>query len=134
MNLNLSSVIILLMFWVDLFGWWYGEGFKDLSSKFSSLFGSTSDFFSIGLLTKSLFQPFRQTLTTSNYKRNFWEKLGDALVSRTVGFLVRFCLIVAGCFALMLEVICMGLTYLLWPILPVIPLLLIALTILNFGF
>ncbi|USN97174.1 MAG: hypothetical protein H6799_02235 [Candidatus Nomurabacteria bacterium] len=74
------------MFWVDLLGWWYGAGLKDLSIKFNALFSSTSDFFSISLLAKNLFQPYRQTLTVSNYKRTFGEKITDALVSRTIGF------------------------------------------------
>lgn len=122
------------MFWVDLFGWWYGAGFKDLGLKFNALFQSTSDFFSIGTLAKTLFQPFRQTLTTSNYKRTFGEKIGDALVSRTIGFLVRFFLILFGGLILMFEVILMGLTYLLWPIVPVLPVVLVGLTLTNFGF
>jgi len=126
--------IISLMFWVDLLGWWYGAGFKDLGTKFSSLFESTSDFFSIGLLAKSLFQPFRQTLTVSNYKRTLGEKIADALVSRTVGFLVRACLIVAGSIALMIEIIAMGIIYVVWPVVPLLPVLMVGLTIFNFGF
>ncbi len=122
------------MFWVDLLGWWYGAGLKDLGLKFSTLFSSTSDFFSINLLAKSLFQPYRQTLTVSNYKRTFGEKITDALVSRTVGFLVRFCLILAGSIILLLEVLAMGITYLLWPFVPILPLLLAGLTVINFGF
>lgn len=122
------------MFWVDLLGWWYGAGFKDLSLKFKALFESTSDFFSIGLLAKSLFQPFRQTLTVSNYKRTLGEKIADALVSRTVGFLTRFCLILAGGIILMLEVLLMGVIYLFWPIIPFTPLLLMGAALINFGF
>lgn len=122
------------MFWVDILGWWYGAGFKDLGVKFNSLFESTSDFFSVGLLAKSLFQPFRQTLTTSNYKRTLWEKIGDALVSRTIGFLVRACLIVAGGVILLVEILAMGITYLLWPVIPFIPIILVGLALFNFGF
>lgn len=126
--------IILLMFWVDLLGWWYGDGFKDLGAKFKALFETTSDFFSIGLLGKSLFQPFRQTLTVSNYKRTLGEKVADALVSRTIGFLVRGCLILAGSLLLAVEIVAMGITYILWPIIPLTPVLLVFLTVSNFGF
>lgn len=122
------------MFWVDILGWWYGPGFKDLGQKFSSLLESTSDFFSIGLLGKSLFKPFRQTLTVSNYKRTFGEKIADALVSRTIGFLVRLCLIVVGFILLTIEVFVMAFTYVMWPIVPLLPFLLVGLSILRFGF
>lgn len=122
------------MFWVDLLGWWYGAGFKDLSLKFSSLFAATSDFFSIGTLAKTLFQPFRQTLTSSNYKRTLGEKIGDAVVSRTMGFLTRFFLIIFGGLILLFEAILMGFTYLLWPLVPAMPVALLALTLINFGF
>lgn len=121
------------MFWVDLLGWWYGAGFKDLSLKFSALFQSTADFFSIGTLAKTLFQPFRQTLTTSNYKRTLGEKIGDALVSRTIGFLVRFFLILFGAIVLALEILGLGLTYLLWPVLPALPVVLAAMSLTGFG-
>lgn len=122
------------MFWVDLLGWWYGAGLKDLSIKFNALFSSTSDFFSISLLAKNLFQPYRQTLTVSNYKRTFGEKITDALVSRTIGFLVRFFLILFGGVVLALEIFAMGLTYILWPFIPLLPVILVGLSILNFGF
>jgi hypothetical protein len=98
-----GSGIILLMFLMDLFGWWYGAGFKDLSNKFKEIFESTMDFFSINDLAKSLFKPFRETLTTSVYKRTLFQKLGDAFISRAVGFFTRFFLILIGGLSLIIE-------------------------------
>lgn len=122
------------MFVTDLLSWWYGAGFKDLSRKFKSLFVSTSDFFSVDILGKTLFQPFRQTLTTSNYKRTLGEKIGDAVVSRSMGFLVRSFLILIGLTLLCLEALLMGLLYVIWPIVPFVPFLLIALSAMEVGF
>jgi hypothetical protein len=122
------------MFFMDLLGWWYGAGFKDLSAKFSALFASTADFFSIGDLAKSLFQPFRQTLTTSNYKQTLGQRIGDAFISRAVGFFTRFFLIIFGAAALLFEVVMMGLIFVTWPIVPILPLVFIGLSLTNFGF
>jgi hypothetical protein len=122
------------MFLTDLIGWWYGAGFKDLFLKFNSFFAATSDFFSINDLAKSLFKPYRQTLTSVNYKRTLGQKLGDAFVSRTIGFLVRFFLILFGLVTLAFQGLVMVLCLLMWPFVPLMPFLLILLSLIGFGF
>ena len=121
--------IIRLMFFTDLLGWWYGAGFKDVGRRFNDIFASTVDFFSIDILAKSLFQPFRQTLTTSNYKRTLGQKIGDALVSRTIGFLTRFFLILFGALALVAEVLVMAILYITWPLVPLLPIAMVVLSL-----
>lgn len=122
------------MFLSDILGWWYGLGFRDLTKRFGKLFGATSDFFSVGLLAKSLFQPFRQTLTDIRYKRTLGQKVGDALVSRAVGFIARGSLIFVGGLLMMVEFILFALIMVLWPVLPVVPFVLIFLSIVGAGF
>ena len=129
-----GSGIILLMFLMDLFGWWYGAGFKDLSNKFKEIFESTMDFFSINDLAKSLFKPFRETLTTSVYKRTLFQKLGDAFISRAVGFVTRFFLILIGGLSLILEAFVLLSLIALWPFIPFLPFILVLMTVANFGF
>ena len=113
-----GSGIILLMFLMDLFGWWYGAGFKDLSNKFK----------------ESLFKPFRETLTTSVYKRTLFQKLGDAFISRAVGFVTRFFLILIGGLSLILEAFVLLSLIALWPFIPFLPFILVLMTVANFGF
>lgn len=121
------------MFLGDILGWWYGAGLKDLVKRFKKTFESTNDFFSVGLLLKSLFQPFRQTLTDIQYKRTLGQKVGDALVSRAVGFIVRGSLIFIGGLAVLLEIIILFLAVAAWPFLPLVPFALIFLGILGVG-
>jgi hypothetical protein len=122
------------MFISDILGWWYGTGFKDLSNRFKKTFESTVDFFSIDILLKSLFQPFRQTLTSSPIKRTLGQKVGDALISRAVGFTVRFCLIMIGGGLILVELFVICLLMLLWPLLPFSPAILLILSFLKVGF
>lgn len=122
------------MFLSDILGWWYGAGLKDLTKRFKQVFDSTNDFFSIGLLLKSLFQPFRQTLTDIQYKRTLGQKIGDALVSRAVGFITRGSLIFVGGFAILLEIVVLCSAVLIWPFLPLLPFAFIFLSISGVGF
>ncbi len=122
------------MFLSDILGWWYGTGFKDLIARFKTTFEGTVDFFSINLLFKSLFQPFRQTLTDAKYKRTIWQKFGDALVSRTVGFVTRFFIIIIGAMLMALELFVLTILLVLWPIVPFMPILLVIATVAGVGF
>jgi hypothetical protein len=121
------------MFLSDILGWWYGAGFKDLIARFKTTFEGTVDFFSVDLLFKSLFQPFRQTLTDVRYKRTIWQKFGDALVSRTVGFVTRFFIILIGVLLMALELLVLGLLLALWPIIPFMPFILIFASVTKVG-
>jgi hypothetical protein len=122
------------MFLTDLLGWWYGAGFKDLMLKFNGSFVATADFFSIDDLAKSLFKPYRQTLTSVSYKRTLGQKLGDAFVSRAIGFIVRFFLIIFGLLAMVFQGLAMAVSLILWPIIPLLPIVLIVLSLVGFGF
>lgn len=122
------------MFVSDIFGWWYGSGLKDLISRFKTIFAGTVDFFSIDILAKSLFQPFRQTLTDVRYKRTLGQKIGDAIVSRSVGFITRFFIILIGGLLMILELMAFGLVLLLWPFVPFSPIILVMMSVLGVGF
>ncbi|MDQ5913680.1 MAG: hypothetical protein QG623_299 [Patescibacteria group bacterium] len=122
------------MFVSDILGWWYGAGFKDLIARFKTLFEGTVDFFSIDILAKSLFQPFRQTLTDVHYKRTLGQKIGDAVVSRSVGFITRFFIILIGGLLMIFELLAFGLILLLWPFVPFSPALFIMMAVLGVGF
>lgn len=124
----------MVMFWVDLISWWYGKGFSALGSRYSEIFVQTADFFSVSDLLSSLFKPFRQTLTSANYQRTLGQKLSDAFISRSIGFVTRLFIILVGVALFILEGIAMIASYILWPFVPVAPLILVALTLTNFGF
>ena len=48
------------MFLVGIFQWWYGAGWRRHMQRVGLGVLRTADFFSIGLLVRTLFDPFRQ--------------------------------------------------------------------------
>jgi len=84
---------------------------------------STYDFFSIGLLLKTLFSPFRQ-ISAEKTEDSPGAKTGalmDKLVSRGVGFVMRSFMIVAGLIYISLQVVIGLVGIVFWAILPLLP-------------
>ena len=106
---------------IALFSWWYTAGWAQLGERALKRIASVLDFFSIGLLLKSLFAPFRQISVGSvqgplSVKLRAW---GDKQISRAIGAMVRSGVIVFGLLAtLMMCVVAIGLL-LIWPLVPI---------------
>ena len=98
---------------VSLLSWWYGEGWKNFVGEFSEALKSTVDFFSIASLFKTLFSPFRQISAHGGFT--------DRLVSRLIGSVVRFFLIIFGAIAIIFEGLFGILMVVAWPLIPLIP-------------
>ena len=113
------------MFVVGLLSWWYSEGwarrFKNLSEQIAKAY----DYFSIDLLTKTLFSPFRQISAggvsgpMSVRMRAFF----DNLISRFIGAFMRIIMIVVGVLWIMIVSIIGFLRLVIWPFIPVLPML-----------
>ena len=108
---------------VGIFWWWYGAGWlaavKRVIEKISGLY----DYFSIDLLLKTLFSPFRQISAgrvdgpLNIVIRAFF----DRLLSRVIGAIVRTIVVFIGLFSLAVAVI-LGLAYIIsWALIPLIP-------------
>lgn len=108
---------------VGIFWWWYGAGWlaavKHVIEKISGLY----DYFSIDLLLKTLFSPFRQISAgrvdgpLNIVIRAFF----DRLLSRVIGAIVRTIVVFIGLFSLAVAVI-LGLAYIIsWALIPLIP-------------
>ena len=86
---------------------------------------NTADFFSIGLLLKTLFQPFRQI--SANEKGDTGGLEGalvaffDRLLSRVIGFIVRVFVIVGGIVSLAFMVVVGLAISIVWPLIPLAP-------------
>lgn len=79
------------MFIVGLLSWWYGAGWVAEAKRVRERIASTADYFSIDLLVKTLFSPFRQI---SAGKVNGplgvkWRAFVDRLISRCIGALIE---------------------------------------------
>lgn len=119
-----SNKIIILQFW----SWYYIKAVKGLINAWKNFIIFIREYYSIPLLLKTLFHPWRRDIT--KYGRgfsikNFLETLIFNLISRSLGFIIRFFTIIVGIVCL-LGVIILGLVIiLLWFLLPLILLFLI---------
>lgn len=96
----------------------YFEGFR-------AKMRNVADFFSIGLLLKTLFQPFRQISADETGEKGGLEgalvAFFDRLLSRVIGFVVRFFIIIAGIIVMTLQLVFGLLLAVLWPCIPLLP-------------
>lgn len=109
---------------ISLFSWWYTTGWLTLIRKVSQRVESVLGFFSVTILLKSLFSPFRQISAGRvngplNVQLQAW---GDTLFSRFIGAIVRSFLIVLGLSTVaLMSAVCLVIIAA-WPFLPFTPL------------
>jgi hypothetical protein len=109
------------MFITDMIIWWYGAGWKHLVQRLFGAVGRIGLQFSVPVLAKTLFAPWRRIISYGNESFVDGLKAGlDNAVSRLVGFGVRTIVILtAGILMALVSVVGLIAT-LLWPLLPVI--------------
>jgi hypothetical protein len=107
---------------VSFLQWWYSRGWGIYFRGFIARLHSIADFFSIGLLLKTLFSPFRQiSAGESSENGKFMVVFLDKLVSRFIGFFIRFFIIIFGIIGLS-ATLAIGLVIaIIWPCIPVLP-------------
>lgn len=113
-----------LMFPLSLFSWWYGAGWRDQAKLCGARLSRVSDRFSIALLLRSLFSPFRQISAEGTRSAGLDAKVRawlDKLISRCIGAMVRSAIIVVGGLWLFVEFIIGLLRLVVWPALPFFP-------------
>lgn len=110
---------------VGILGWWYGAGYKRALLLVRARLISLFDYFSIDLLLRTLFSPFRQ-ISAGRVDGPLPVQLrafGDRLVSRMVGGVVRTIVMIIGIIAI-LSTTLWGLLYLaFWAIVPLLPII-----------
>lgn len=119
------------MLFVSFIQWWYGDGWRQRARKLKTNLDGTMDFFSISLLLKTLFQPFRQISAGSvdgaiDTKLRAWF---DRLVSRLIGAAVRLVIMLAGIVAITMQVVFGVILMIFWAIVPALPIVGIILAI-----
>lgn len=110
------------------FSWWYGSGWKLLSQKTLKLLNTNLQTFSVGLLFRTLFQPWRRIVThPGDGLSNHFKAALDNAVSRLIGTVVRLLVIIAGLVVTAVLAV-LGLAQLIvWPLLPALTIALIVL-------
>lgn len=119
----------MLMIAIDLLVWWYTAGSKQVLQSVMTRAEDVLESFSVGLLARTLFAPFRQIDAGSvrgplEVQIRAW---GSRMFSRLFGFCVRSLFIVIGsaCAALIFIIgIVLAIIWLLVPLAPVFALML----------
>jgi hypothetical protein len=109
--------------------WWYGHGWVQQVSAVRDSLVRTFDFFSIDLLARSLFSPFRQ-ISAGKVQGSIqvvFQAWLDRLVSRVIGAMLRTTIIFVGIISLIVMTLVSILRVLLWPALPLLPVIFIVL-------
>ena len=116
----------------EMFLWWYSSGWKVFVGKLKAALSSITDFFSMGSLVRTLFKPYRQisaetTRDGASLDIKFHMFL-DRLISRIVGFFSRLTLLLVGIIIIIFGGIISFILAILWPIIPLLPIVGIVLT------
>ncbi|MBD3282096.1 MAG: hypothetical protein GF387_00570 [Candidatus Portnoybacteria bacterium] len=110
--------------------WFYNEEVKDIIKGWKNFLIFSTEYFSIPLLLKTLFSPWKRDITKKprglDLKKIF-EYIMYNLISRGTGFIIRFFTIIVGIFFFILTIIAGAIILILWLFLPLIILVLIAL-------
>lgn len=118
---------------VGLFSWWYGTGWLERIAAVRTRLAGVYDYFSIDLLVRTLFAPFRQISAGSvrgpiGLQLRAWF---DRLISRTIGMIVRTIVIIIGIITLLIASALGLLVILLWPLIPVLPAICVVLAMMG---
>lgn len=111
------------MFVVGILSWWYGAGWRQRFVVLKERLANTMDYFSIDLLARTLFAPFRQ-ISAGKVNGPLGVKMQaffDRLVSRVIGAMVRLTMIVVGTGAIITHSIIGAVTLVLWAVVPLFP-------------
>jgi hypothetical protein len=109
----------------ELLRWWYTAGWRGRAQRVAGQLDGTIDYFSMDLLIKTLFAPFRQ-ISAGKVDGSLEVKfraLVDKLFSRVIGAFVRLVLLIIGCLTIAFQVL-IGLLILIgWALLPILPII-----------
>ncbi|HSW75040.1 MAG TPA: hypothetical protein VLG16_04180 [Candidatus Saccharimonadales bacterium] len=107
-----------------LVSWWYTAAWSGLARRIEQRLTQVLNFFSVGLLFRTLFDPFRQIAAAHGAQGDVsvqFKAWLDKLFSRCVGFVVRSIFIGIGIVSAIGIMIFGVLQLLLWPCVPLLP-------------
>ena len=111
------------MFIVGMIAWWYSVGWKRTAVDVWESIERLYDTFSLGLLLKTLFAPWRQ-ISAGKVRGPIGVQLRaffDRLVSRIIGGFIRIITLLIGVAALCLMLLIGLLRLAIWPLVPAMP-------------
>ena len=117
---------------MSFLSWWYGKGLAWRAEKILDGIERSIDTFSLGLLLKTWFAPFRQidALGVVNASLEVRiKKFFDKLFSRFIGAFLRTIIMVIGVFYISFRAIWGVIMLILWLISPILPIILVVIFI-----
>lgn len=112
-----------IMFIMGLLSWWYGAGWRGRIIGLREKLAGTLDYFSIDLLLRTFFSPFRQISAekTRGSLNVQMHAFFDRLISRVIGAMIRLVMIIVGIGAILTYTIIGLLMVALWAVVPLLP-------------
>jgi hypothetical protein len=105
----------------EMLRWWYGTGWLQATHRIGTWTKGVERIFSISLIFRTLFAPWRRIVSITG--KSLDAKMRDAmdnLVSRCVGFAIRFGVLIVAAIATFFTFIAAVLLVGIWPLLPFI--------------
>lgn len=104
---------------LQMFAWWYGEGWRMAARSISRGIRGISRLFSVPILARTLFAPWKRIISYPGASLDAkLRAYGDNVVSRGVGFAVRFLVLLTalttGTFVAVGGIV----SFILWPLIP----------------
>jgi hypothetical protein len=119
------------MFIVGILSWWYGQGWRQRCVHLGERLKANMDYFSIDLLLKTFFSPFRQ-ISAGKVQGPLgvqMRALLDRIISRIIGAMIRFTMIIIGSLAIGIHGVVGILLLVAWAFVPLLPIAGIVLTL-----
>lgn len=105
---------------LEFFKWWYGQGWALLVRNMRRRLVMTSNVFSVPILIRTLFAPWRRIITYGGAGINSQIRTAaDNLVSRLVGFVVRLFVLFTAGVSLVVVMAVAAVEIAAWPLLPI---------------
>lgn len=134
--LNRQWYNVVMVLFISLLQWWYTDGWRARARLVANRLDSTMDFFSMDLLLKTLFSPFRQ-ISAGRVDGSLEVKMRaliDKLFSRVIGAFIRLIILMIGGITIAFQA-ALGLVILLcWAVVPLLPVIGIILTATGWTF
>lgn len=111
------------MLLLEVITWWYGSGWKSVVDRFLGYAQNILVVFSVPLLIRTLFSPWRRiiTFTDNSFIQNLKAALDNA-VSRFVGLGVRLIVLFTALLILLFTAVSGIIAVIVWPFLPLVAL------------
>ncbi|MFZ1360583.1 MAG: hypothetical protein WAS27_00935 [Candidatus Saccharimonadales bacterium] len=113
------------MLFISFFQWWYRDGWRQCAQRMSTRLDGVIDYFSIDLLLRTLFQPFRQDSSgkVDGALSVKLRALADNLISRVLGAIIRLVILIFGIITIVCNALIALIALIGWAVVPLMPVL-----------